>query len=801
MSKALLRLQSLWFEGAGLYRQPTGELPLANQKRVLICGPEGSGKSMIPEVPTVILYGKGAPRVQDAALKESSIVNKDTGYLGRLEFESGFGTSERHVSIEQAFKHRRAGSRYAIHIDGKRDETVNKPEQKKLVKRLAPLSFEEWLGVVYLHQGGTHDLLAGSPTDKAKYLTSVFGLDFYVDLITEAKAEMAKLTKLAETGQVFQQRLANIEEDLRRVSAELAALPEADKIEDGITLLSERLHKVAEDLGRMEATRTALLKRTSIQKDLHDLKERWGWDEDGVFDVVTKLKEEHKATSAAQAKAVAEMKALQTAKAQYDRAKASADRRQQEFDDARKQREMDENVMSDAPSTAVLDAVEALLTQAETLGIETFAPGKSTKTKWTAAAREVADAESLLERLRKLAKHSGQHCPTCTRPVTEDDVTAMVDAATAQRNNAYKVAEKGLYVDLKAAFGSHEMPAGVTTVDVMLKWVAEAVADVAALAAHAAAEAAAKARLQDALDAMKNAPKPRDAASLEAKVQDFAAELEKVEESLAAAEEGASLVKQLRALDSTVSSSDIEDLNRQVAALRTKRDQVNVKYQASLDLRRARDRADATKRTVQKQHAEVLEKLQEHADTALRLREYEHSIIPYFSALRAGKVNSCVGVLETVLPAYVGTMATNQYAGADMKLVVSEDLDHIDLLLRPTRFGGEVSALQASGGQRQRFTVAILGAVYETSPRKANVLFYDEPFGHMEGDGKVLVMQRLIPMMMDRCPSLESVFVISHDKEILESSNDHFDSVWTVDLDENGSRVRIGQKLAMVDGR
>jgi DNA repair exonuclease SbcCD ATPase subunit len=240
MSEALLRLRSLVFEGAGSYRQPTGLLPLANQGRVLICGPEGSGKSMVPEVSTLVLFGKGSPRMRATGLVESSIVNKDTGYQAKLTFDSGFGVAARHVDIEQAFKHKRAGSRYVITIDGARDLTVNKPEQKKLVKRLVPLSYAEWLGVVYLAQNGIHDLLLGTPSQKRAYLTSVFGLDFYDDLLTEAQEELKRLLKEAEGALDLEQQLADVRADLKKAEAARAELPERAQVEAGIKKLDEK---------------------------------------------------------------------------------------------------------------------------------------------------------------------------------------------------------------------------------------------------------------------------------------------------------------------------------------------------------------------------------------------------------------------------------------------------------------------------------------------------------------------------------------------------------------------------------
>jgi DNA repair exonuclease SbcCD ATPase subunit len=146
-------------------------------------------------------------------------------------------------------------------------------------------------------------------------------------------------------------------------------------------------------------------------------------------------------------------------------------------------------------------------------------------------------------------------------------------------------------------------------------------------------------------------------------------------------------------------------------------------------------------------------------------------------------------------------MSASQYAGAEVKLVVSDDLKDVDLTLRVGKNMPWISAVQASGGQRRRFTMAILAALREVSPRKANVMFFDEPFADLEAEGKLLFVNKLIPTLMDRCPDLESLFLIAHDAEVLQAGNDAFDDVWTVERDEQGSRLIMGQKLSMIAGR
>ena len=164
-------------------------------------------------------------------------------------------------------------------------------------------------------------------------------------------------------------------------------------------------------------------------------------------------------------------------------------------------------------------------------------------------------------------------------------------------------------------------------------------------------------------------------------------------------------------------------------------------------------------------------------------------------------MRASVSVLEGVLPIYVNAMSASQYMGAEVKLSITDDLKRVDLMLRAGRHAPWISALQASGGQRRRFTLAIIAALREVSPRRANLMFFDEPFADLESEGKLLFINKLVPTLLDRCDDLDSLFVIAHDSEILEAGNDAFDTVWEARRELTTSRITTGHKLALVEGR
>ncbi len=70
-------------------------------------------------------------------------------------------------------------------------------------------------------------------------------------------------------------------------------------------------------------------------------------------------------------------------------------------------------------------------------------------------------------------------------------------------------------------------------------------------------------------------------------------------------------------------------------------------------------------------------------------------------------------------------------------------------------------------------------------------MMFDEPFLYMQGEGKLLFLNRLLPILQERCTDLETVIIVAHDAEITNSAKDAFDSVWTVSRDEAGSSIKM----------
>lgn len=798
MSLPLLRLRDLVFEGAGSYRQSTGLLPLGNQGRVLLCGPEGSGKSMVPEVATLVLYGKGSPRMRSTGLAESTIVNKDTGYLAKLAFESGYGAAARHVAIEQAFKHKRAGSRYVINIDNQRpdDSTpLNKLEQKKLVKRLAPLSYNEWLGVVYLAQNGIHDLLLGTPTQKRDYLTSVFGLDFYDDLLTEAEEELKRLRKEAEGALELQQRLADAREELKKAEERRVGLPTPDEVDNGMAKLARKLHVLAQDIGRLQGERDAEVKRQQLEQELAAWGPSiWASKEDAEAEL-NSIKVRQQKLQSERGGLIAEIKNLTAAVSAYETAKERIAVLETEIKATKQALASTTAKIKTLPSIDDLTHIGGLLSEASKLGLTSLeATAKENLLDWRGAISWLRDTQVMLNKVKAL-KTTDTRCPTCTQPLGADKKKHINTELHQALQGAQNTAVTGLLEELAPYLKDKPLLSGVTDMEVAISRVAQA-CRVFDMAEDLGSDLNTKeVNLQNAKKAL--AEKPKDPDKLKARVNEITKESKELDDAGRKATKVMAILAGLAALPKTKT----EGLEENLARLQAEHVLVKGRHNDAVKLMQQVNEAEAAVKLYKKQRNDLKAKVEEHATTALTIKTYEDELIPYFTALRASKVRSRIGILESVLPVYVNVLATDQYKDAALKFEISDDLEDVDLMLKPSRFGPWLSALQNSGGQRQRFMIALYAGLYEVSPRRANAIFLDEPFVGMQGDGKLLVINRLLPLLQERCPGLESIFVISHDDEVLNAANDSFDSVWTVDRDERGSSIHIGQRLAAVAGK
>ena len=784
MRGSILRFKNADFEGAGLFKRPT-YVELEKKGLVAILGDEGTGKTTLPEVLTNVIWGQGSPRMVTDKLNDRTIANLETGYAATVRFDSGFDAQQRAIEITQAFKHPVHKSKYTIAINGDSKSTpTTKPEQKKLLARIAPISYAEWLGVGYLYQGGTHAILSGSKAQKQAYLTAVFGLSFWEDLILEAKNEGKVFNGFAGQSLDLSSQLATLADEEAAIIAAVAKEPDPDEIAEQVSNLTEKLQTFSARVAKLTAVATTAKQYQEAKAKLHELWSGDGEPEEVRAELVTNIKA--KKSLLKETRATLEAKLVDhtryvAAKKHVDKAAKLAEEAKAAFDAL----ENEAAVAGDLPNKEELDLADNLLNTANAIGV-TPADGAHTDISADEAEELVRTAKASLDKLLKLKSKLSKDCtcPTCGSQLTDLDnmVSSQEKELAKQRKRAGVVFFRaGAIYTQEQIDAAHER--------------------------HDAIAAASK-KAEEATTAWKKTKKDfkevsavsdeevaelrTTVASLSEEVDALTHQRDEVDEAIAQKSVVASLAKSL----GDVNLDTLSDDREKAKAKHAKAQEV---HGLAMDAKRRVDQATARLASIKQQRLSLEEKVNRVGHLAMMADKYENEIIPYLSSLRAARVRERVAVLEGVLPAYLKEMSTHQYEGASMKLVVSDDLEEIDLVMKPSRFNTELQSVQASGGQRRRFTLALLGALREVSPRTSNIMFLDEPFADLQSEGKLLLLNRLLPLMLERCPGLESVFVIAHDREILESSNTSFDDVWRMtNHGEAGSRINTGLTLSKV---
>jgi DNA repair exonuclease SbcCD ATPase subunit len=776
VTQALVRLHSVEFENAGTYRLNTGPLPLAKLGTVLVNGAVGSGKSLISEVPTMVLFSKGSPRNKTKTFTESSISNG--GYLGKLTFDSGFGAMSRRIAIEQSFKHPRAGSRYAITIDGVRDETTGKPAQKQLVKRLAPLTYDEWLGVVYLAQCGSHALLAGSATEQRQYLTAVFGLSFYDDLVSETKEAIKSLTAKAQGAVALEQQLADLKGRLRDVQLEVEGLPSEADMLSFYERMTSKFTKLNKELGSLEKAEQTTQQLATLEAELAEIPTDKGLVLESIKRGRTALTEQ--------------MGGLQANIKSAD-ALAKSHRKCSDFVhsvtavlDEAKVRQADASKVGRAlPGVPKLQASLDLLKKAQALGVVNLTTPSATG-PWEEDARSAVSLRSSISRLEKLLAHDHQKCPTCDADLEaiEDTLNTLKVQLTYAETSASQKVTSQLTV---------KKPALWKTVAAALKEIQGWLEQVTELNEANAAVESSQHALDRAAQALADLPPLVDVEGVKAELVSLKDRVKDLDVTIANLQNRAELEQQIASLQPLL----VPDVEAKIADLTSRLAKASVKRDEAVEIKSRFEVTHSEFASLKKQKKLIDGRLAAQMGALLELQTHENTLLPYFETLRASKVRGCVGVLEGVLPVYVEAA----YKGAVCTLKVSDDLTDVEVGLKTGVNDGWITSTQASVGQRQLFTLAMLCALREISPRAANVMWFDEPFTGMEASDKLRVVTRLFPTLRSRCPDLESLFIVAHDAEILQSANDTFDQVWTVTRDAAGSKVTRNQTLAGISGR
>lgn len=262
-------------------------LDLSAKGLVLVHGPNGGGKSSILDILKYLFFGsttkgqRGKSVINRTAKKgmliELTLLREESGKLVEYRVIEGAG----HKTHKSDFKILR----------GKSDTPINPVKQKiasrKQAAALLGLSEKEFLGAVYLRQGGVHPLIDGTDASRIQYQTESFGLEEFDTLRDRFSARAKEVEKLLAELNAVSARKAAFDEQLKDMGSPKQA---RKKIK---ALHSAAQHHKDELSGLDLAIRDAL-RRAEKQRRRERLETKID------FDVATTQKTEAKAREAAE---------------------------------------------------------------------------------------------------------------------------------------------------------------------------------------------------------------------------------------------------------------------------------------------------------------------------------------------------------------------------------------------------------------------------------------------------------------------------------------------------------------------
>ncbi len=787
---AIFRAKDLTFQGAGRYDKETF-VPLDEQGIVLIRGQEGAGKSMIAEVLSINVHGKGSQRLRKTRLTQTQIANEG-GYFSKFRFESGSsgsGSIIRAVETLQSHKHPEHKSRFQLTVDGVVNDKDGKNAKKAEMRRLVPLSEGEWHGVVYLHQGGTVDLLAGGIGEKRGYITSVFGLDFYDDLVEVAKEKLSSLAKSAANIQVetLQQSLLDLEEREREHSRRLEKAGDVDELQDKSDKFYKKLTNLNKEIGELEKLRTQFQRYSRFKSDL----ENYDVEVDDIIDNISNNQEQIEALVNERAEKKAILDELARVKKSYEFAKRRTKNAKERTRKASDEVKSCEEAMACAPEIEeVLEAVALL--KASRLKFK-IAPPKNNKrpsgtweSHWEKRTHLLRTQKDILKMISTACEDAT--CPTCNQSI---DVSALESSAEEMETQADKCKKKAKRVFLLDFYGvtDSSWTKSDNPTEVLAAY-EEAAENISRLPSLKESLKEAQEVYEDLEEEFLEMPMPKDSEELEEELRVCKRKAKALREEVTELQEAAKLVEKIADLKDELKGAD--DPDARLEELEDSVSKAEVSYKkVSKEIADIKAMLEAQEE-VKADLAKVNKKISKLGEQAALTKKYQDEILPYFTAMRTGKVRNCFSVLENVLPVYLRAMTSGTYDGCEAKFEIADDLSKVDLKLRSGNGAPLLTPAQSSGGQNRRFGLAVSAAMRETSPRHANFMFFDEPFTSLSGDGKDRFVNSLIPTLMGRNQDLTSVFIVAHDEEVLKSSKSAFRSIWTVETDGLSSTLKIG---------
>jgi DNA repair exonuclease SbcCD ATPase subunit len=172
-----------------------------------------------------------------------------------FRLETGFRINGHHYVVRETKNHSEFGSGLKVLRDGKPWGLKNDPEGlRKQVQEVIGRTYEEFIGTVIWKQNQTHMLLDGTPAQRVKWISDLFGLSSYDEMFDEfskrlrvVQESLVDMVDVKEEAKLLEREIANtgdvadLHRRCRKIKSKITQLiEESDTAQTDLEKLGER---------------------------------------------------------------------------------------------------------------------------------------------------------------------------------------------------------------------------------------------------------------------------------------------------------------------------------------------------------------------------------------------------------------------------------------------------------------------------------------------------------------------------------------------------------------------------------
>jgi DNA repair exonuclease SbcCD ATPase subunit len=216
----MVTIESLRFYNGFTYRECL--MPLDRQGFVFLSGANGHGKSTPFEILQHILYGSTSRGIRKDGI--NCLVPGTDGFFGEVVLRNPDGRWR----IRQSRNHSKYKTQVKVfrEVEGKwalswEDGACPKKleDAQKLAASLVGLQLHEFAGCVYLSQASVHTLIDGTPAEKLRYVSQLFGLDVLDTMLQALKGKLKQAELEVKDAPLAEQTVKQLREEAQAFDA------------------------------------------------------------------------------------------------------------------------------------------------------------------------------------------------------------------------------------------------------------------------------------------------------------------------------------------------------------------------------------------------------------------------------------------------------------------------------------------------------------------------------------------------------------------------------------------------------